>query len=48
MANWLGFFIEKIQGGNVYGRITPITGTLDKNAEPGTPDAFAKVIVLVE
>lgn len=48
VANWLGFFIERIAGGNVYGRITPITGTLDKNAAPGSPDAFAKVIVLVE
>jgi hypothetical protein len=48
VANWLGFFIDRIQGGNVYGYITPITGTLDKDAGPGSPDAFAKVIVLVE
>jgi hypothetical protein len=48
VANWLGFFIDKIQGGDVYGYITPITGTLDKDAAPGSPDAFAKVIVLVE
>jgi hypothetical protein len=47
-ANWIGFFIDRISGGSVYGFITPITGTLDKNAAPGTPDAFAKVIVLVE
>jgi hypothetical protein len=48
VANWLGFFIEKIQGGSVYGRITPITGTIDKSSGPGSPDAFAKAIVLVE
>jgi Flp pilus assembly protein TadG len=48
VANWLGFFIDRISGGSVYGYITPITGTLDKNAAPGSPDAFAKVIVLVE
>jgi Flp pilus assembly protein TadG len=48
VANWIGFFIDSIQGGDVIGYITPITGTLDKNAAPGSPDAFAKVIVLVE
>jgi Flp pilus assembly protein TadG len=48
VANWIGFFIDRITGGDVRGYITPITGTLDKNAAPGSPDAFAKVIVLVE
>jgi hypothetical protein len=48
VANWIGFFIKEIKGGDVYGYITPITGTLDKNSAPGSPDAFAKVIVLVE
>lgn len=48
VANWIGFFIDRIAGGNVYGYITPITGIYDKNAGPGSPDAFAKVIVLVE
>jgi hypothetical protein len=48
VANWIGFFIKEIRGGDVYGYITPITGTLDKSAAPGSPDAFAKVIVLVE
>jgi putative Flp pilus-assembly TadE/G-like protein len=48
VANWIGFFFDRIVGNQVYGYIVPITGTLDKNAGPGSPDAFAKAIVLVE
>jgi hypothetical protein len=47
IANILGFFIEGMGGGEVWGRITPITGLAsgDPNAEPG---AFAMVIQLIE
>jgi hypothetical protein len=48
VANWLGFFIDRIVGGDVHGFITPIGGNLDANSPPGAPEAFAKVIVLVE
>ena len=49
VANWIGFFIEGVTGGgDVHGYITPIGGNLDKNSPPGAPEAFAKVIVLVE
>ena len=29
VANWIGFFLEEIQGNNIYGRITPIKGCVD-------------------
>jgi Flp pilus assembly protein TadG len=33
-ANWIGFFIDHIDGNNIYGRITPIPGILDAGAGP--------------
>ena len=49
VANYLGFFIERRQGNNVYGRITPIGG-LVKGSGFGSapPGAFPKAIRLVE
>jgi hypothetical protein len=49
VANYLGFFIERRQGNNVYGRITPIGG-LVKGSGYGSapPGAFPKAIRLVE
>ena len=49
VANYLGFFIERRQGNNVYGRITPISG-LVKGAGfgPAPTGAFPKAIRLVE
>ena len=48
MANWIGFFLENIQGNSIYGRITPIKGMLDKNAGPAPEGAFPKAIRLVK
>jgi hypothetical protein len=47
LANLLGFFIEEMQGNEVFGRITPITGLV--SGDPGaTPGSFAMAIRLVE
>ncbi len=48
VANWIGFFVESIQGNNIYGRITPIAGVLDKNAGPAPDGAFPMAIRLVK
>ena len=48
VANWIGFFLEDIQGNNIYGRITPIAGVLDKNAGPAPDGAFPMTIRLVK
>jgi hypothetical protein len=45
VANFVGFFIEDLQGNSVIGRIVPMTGLLRGNAPKG---AFLKVIRLVE
>ena len=47
VANWLGFFLESIQGNEAYGRIFPITGVTSTSAPtPTTPLAY--VIHLVQ
>jgi hypothetical protein len=48
VANWIGFFLVDIQGNNLYGRITPIKGLLDKNAGPAPEGAFPMSIRLVK
>ena len=48
MANWLGFFVESRNGNNVFGRITPILGTIDKDAGPAPAGAFPRAIRLVQ
>jgi Flp pilus assembly protein TadG len=48
VANWIGFFVESIQGNNIYGRITPIAGVIDKNAGPAPDGAFPMAIRLVK
>ena len=48
MSNWIGFFLEGRDGNNVYGRITPITGSYDGSAGPAPAGAFPKVIRLVQ
>ena len=48
VANWIGFFLEEIQGNNIYGRITPIAGILDKNAGPAPDYVFPMAIRLVK
>jgi Flp pilus assembly protein TadG len=47
IANFLGFFVTRLEGNNVYGRVTPITGVVKKGA-PQQTNAFAKAIRLVE
>jgi Flp pilus assembly protein TadG len=47
-VNYLGFFIEGMNGGNVMGRITPVGGVIDKNAGPPPPAEFPYVIRLVQ
>ena len=48
VANWIGFFVERRSGNNIYGRITPITGIYDSNAGPAPQGAFPKSIRLVQ
>lgn len=48
MANWVGFFVESRTGNNVFGRITPILGIIDKNVGPAPEGIFPKAIRLVE
>jgi hypothetical protein len=48
VANWIGFFLEDIQGNNIYGRITPIAGVLDKGAGPAPDGVFPRAIRLVQ
>jgi hypothetical protein len=48
MANWLGFFVERRAGNNVYGRITPIRGTIDEDAGPAPAGSFPRAIRLVQ
>ncbi len=47
IANFVGFFIEDLQGTSVLGRIVPMTG-LVKGAGPVSPGAFLKALRLVE
>jgi hypothetical protein len=48
VSNFLGIFVESIQSGNVYGRITPVTGLVRGGPGPVPTGAFAKVIRLIE
>ena len=48
VANYLGFFIDRVQGNNIYGRITPISGLIKGSAGAAPPGAFPKAIRLVE
>ena len=49
VANYMGFFIERTQSNNVYGRITPIGGLMKGSGYGSAPEgAFPKVIRLVE
>jgi Flp pilus assembly protein TadG len=48
VANVIGFFVTSRNGNNVYGRITPITGIVDRAAGPAPQGSFARAIRLVE
>jgi Flp pilus assembly protein TadG len=47
VANYLGFFVEEMQGNEVVGRISPIPGLLSPTGAPPT-GAFAALIRLVQ
>ena len=46
--NWVGFFVERRQGNEVYGRIVPILGVIDANAGPAPEGVFPRAIRLVK
>ena len=46
--NWVGFFVERRQGNEVYGRIVPIVGVIDANAGPAPEGVFPRAIRLVK
>jgi hypothetical protein len=48
VANWIGFFVDHVNGNNIYGRITPIPGILDHNFGPAPQGIFPRVIRLVQ
>jgi Flp pilus assembly protein TadG len=47
-ANFLGFFVEGMQGNNVMGRIVPAGGLLDSDLGPVPANSFTKTIRLVQ
>jgi Flp pilus assembly protein TadG len=47
-ANWIGFFLEEIQGNGIWGRIIPITGIRDRNSGPAPEGLNPKAIRLVQ
>jgi Flp pilus assembly protein TadG len=47
-VNYLGFFIEEMQGNELYGRITPIGGLRQGGGSPAPAAAFPKSIRLVQ
>ena len=48
VANYIGIFIEGMQGGDVIARITPISGLIRGGAGPAPQGAFPRAIILVQ
>jgi hypothetical protein len=48
IANFIGFFIETMNGNEVKGRITPVGGVFAGNLGPAPAGSFPKVIRLVQ
>ena len=48
VVNYMGFFIEEMQGNNVLGRVTSIAGILSESEGPAPVGAFPVAITLVE
>ncbi len=48
VANWLGFFVTRRQGNNIYGRIVPIIGVIDPTGGPAPAGAVPRAIRLVQ
>jgi len=47
-ANWIGFFLDHIEGNGLVGRIIPIAGIRDKNGPPAPTGLNPKTIRLVQ
>jgi hypothetical protein len=47
-ANWIGFFLESVQGNELWGRIIPIAGIRDRNGGPAPEGLNPKAIRLVQ
>jgi hypothetical protein len=47
ISNFVGFFIDHLEGNNIVGRITPVAGLLDSSG-PAPVGAFARAIRLVQ
>jgi len=48
IANFLGFFVDHVQGNQIYGRVTNIVGVVNTDAGPAPALAFPKAIRLVQ
>ena len=48
IANWIGFFLEDIQGNDIIGRITGIKGMLQNGGGPAPEGSFPMAIRLVK
>ena len=46
--NWIGFFVEALNGNEVSGRLVPITGIIDNNLGPAPEGVFPRAIRLVK
>jgi hypothetical protein len=48
IANFLGFFVDRVQGNGIYGRVTRITGMVDEGAAMAPDDSLPMAIRLVQ
>ena len=48
IANFLGFFVDRVQGSGIYGRVTRITGMVDETAAEAPDDSIPMAIRLVK
>ncbi|HKB10626.1 MAG TPA: pilus assembly protein TadG-related protein [Vicinamibacterales bacterium] len=48
IVSFIGFFLEDMQGNDVVGRVTPVSGVMDGNAGPGPNGIFPALIRLVQ
>ena len=47
-ANWIGFFLDHIEGNGLVGRIIPIAGIRDASAGPAPAGLTPKTLRLVQ
>jgi len=48
VANFLGFFVVRVQGNGIFGRVTRVTGIVDDTAEMAPDDSIPMAIRLVQ